>query len=250
MISPAPPPIDDPAMNLIKVLSLKPFEIHVILEMEDTIERIPMVKAEIELGASISSLNSTYKFDSSFKIHAFCYNASRGSWEPFIELCTKDDVAYYPWELSIRVNLNSSFHLSSFLNIFWRNGFISKKWRIFFLENFILIKNGRFTFLYGPSSFQGTHDTRYTNLNSIRWNSIEIQNFRIILYKYQWIFSTFPSKDQSKLVNFHRNTNGVLNGIVLQFQWNSIEIAVEFYENANEICMAFESNSNGIPVFY
>ncbi|XP_011303575.1 vacuolar protein sorting-associated protein 13C [Fopius arisanus] len=113
MLSPRAPPMEDPAVNLIKILSLKPFEIHVILEMEDTVERIPMVKAEIELGASITSLNSTYKFDSSFKIHAFCYNASRGSWEPFIELCTKDDVTYYPWELSIKVYQAESHELNS-----------------------------------------------------------------------------------------------------------------------------------------
>ncbi|XP_028982314.1 vacuolar protein sorting-associated protein 13A [Diachasma alloeum] len=116
MLSPPLPAIEDPAVNLIKILSLKPFEIHVILEMEDTVERIPMVKAEIELGASITSLNSTYKFDSSFKIHAFCYNASRGSWEPFIELCTKDDVAYYPWELSIKVYQAESHELNPCFN--------------------------------------------------------------------------------------------------------------------------------------
>lgn len=78
--------------------------------MDNTIEKIPMIKAEMEIGAIINSLDDRFQLDSNFKIHAFCYNTNRGSWEPFIELCTKDDVAYYPWELTIRVS-NVLFNL-------------------------------------------------------------------------------------------------------------------------------------------
>lgn len=103
MVNPATQ-FDDNSSS-VRIFNLRPVGIHVVLEMEDTVERIPMIKAEIEIGATINSINDRYQLESNFKIHAFCYNASRGNWEPFIELCTKDDVVYYPWELTIRVKL-------------------------------------------------------------------------------------------------------------------------------------------------
>lgn len=88
----------------VRIFNLKPVVIHLVFEMEETIERIPMIKAEMEVGATISSVDDRFQLESNLKIHAFCYNHNRGNWEPLIELCTQDDVAYNPWELTIRVS--------------------------------------------------------------------------------------------------------------------------------------------------
>ncbi|KAF7991246.1 hypothetical protein HCN44_002808 [Aphidius gifuensis] len=109
----------DENSNQIRIFNLRPVGIHIVLEMEDTIERIPMIKAEIEIGATVNSINDRYQLESNFKIHAFCYNASRGSWEPFIELCTKDDVVYYPWELTIKAQQAEAHELSSCCRHSW-----------------------------------------------------------------------------------------------------------------------------------
>ncbi|KAK0164246.1 hypothetical protein PV328_002894 [Microctonus aethiopoides] len=110
-------PTDNSAQ--VRVFNLRPVAIHMMLETEDTIERIPMVKTEMEFSAAINSLDDRFQFDSSFKIHAFCYNAGRGCWEPFIELCTKDDVAYFPWELTIRAYQAEAHELSSCCRHSW-----------------------------------------------------------------------------------------------------------------------------------
>lgn len=96
-------------MAQIQVFNVKPVPIHVLLEMEDTIERIPMIKTEMEIGGSFNSVDDRFQIDSNIKIHAFCYNASRGNWEPLIELSTKDDLVYQPWEISIKVRPGQQF---------------------------------------------------------------------------------------------------------------------------------------------
>ena len=83
--------------------------------MEDTIERIPMIKGEMEIGGSFNSVDDRFQIESILKIHAFCYNASRGNWEPLIELSTKDDAIYNPWELSIKVALDLLFKINFFV---------------------------------------------------------------------------------------------------------------------------------------
>ncbi|XP_044592317.1 vacuolar protein sorting-associated protein 13A-like isoform X2 [Cotesia glomerata] len=103
----------------VRIFNLKPVVIHLVFEMEETIEHIPMIKAEIEVGATISSVDDRFQLESNFKIHAFCYNHNRGNWEPLIELCTQDDVAYNPWELTIRAYQVEAHELSSYCRHSW-----------------------------------------------------------------------------------------------------------------------------------
>ncbi|XP_053597427.1 intermembrane lipid transfer protein VPS13A [Microplitis demolitor] len=103
----------------VRIFNLKPVAIHFVFEMEETIERIPMIKAEVEIGVTINSIDDRFQLESNFKIHAFCYNHNRGNWEPFIELCTQDDVAYNPWELTIRAYQAEAHELSSCCRHSW-----------------------------------------------------------------------------------------------------------------------------------
>ncbi|XP_043273461.1 vacuolar protein sorting-associated protein 13A-like isoform X2 [Venturia canescens] len=104
--------------NHVQVFNFKPVPIHILLEMEDTIERIPMIKAELEIGGTYNAVDERFQIESSIKIHAFCYNPSRGNWEPLIELSTKDDMAYNSWELSIKMYHAEAYRLGSCCPVF------------------------------------------------------------------------------------------------------------------------------------
>lgn len=73
--------------------------------MEYSIGRFPVIKMETTITANVNDWHNNYRFESNVKLYAFCYNKVHQNWEPFIELCTKDDINYKPWEFTVKVRL-------------------------------------------------------------------------------------------------------------------------------------------------
>ncbi|XP_015594990.1 vacuolar protein sorting-associated protein 13A isoform X2 [Cephus cinctus] len=96
-----------------EVLELKPVSIDIMLEMEDTIERLPAAKANCEISITIKDWSHKFQMLTSLKLYAFCYNVEYGNWEPFIELCSTDGVYYRPWELVIKAYQADAYALNS-----------------------------------------------------------------------------------------------------------------------------------------
>lgn len=71
--------------------------------MEYSVGRFPVMRIETVVTATIDDWYNNFHLESNIKLHAFCYNRAYQNWEPFIELCTKDDVNYKPWEFIIKV---------------------------------------------------------------------------------------------------------------------------------------------------
>ncbi|XP_078045899.1 intermembrane lipid transfer protein VPS13A isoform X2 [Augochlora pura] len=94
-------------------LQLKPLVISVLLEIEYSTERLPVIKMENIVTASINDWFNNFSFESSMKFHAFCYNADYKSWEPLIDLCSDDDTNYRPWELVIKMRHGEAFMVNS-----------------------------------------------------------------------------------------------------------------------------------------
>lgn len=82
---------------------LKPLTVCLLLEIEYSTERLPVIKIESIITASISDWYNDFNLESNIKIHAFCYNADNKNWEPLIDRCSEDDVSYRSWELMIKV---------------------------------------------------------------------------------------------------------------------------------------------------
>ncbi|XP_076375159.1 intermembrane lipid transfer protein VPS13A isoform X2 [Megalopta genalis] len=94
-------------------LHLKPLVISLLLEIEYSTERLPVIKMENIVTASINDWFNNFSFESSMKFHAFCYNADYKSWEPLIDLCSDDDINYRPWELVIKMRHGEAFMVNS-----------------------------------------------------------------------------------------------------------------------------------------
>lgn len=86
-------------------LNLKPLKVCLLLEIEYSTERLPVIKIESIVTASINDWFNDFNLESSMKFHAFCYNADYKNWEPLIDLCSDDDINYRPWELMIKVGI-------------------------------------------------------------------------------------------------------------------------------------------------
>ncbi|XP_076222912.1 intermembrane lipid transfer protein VPS13A isoform X2 [Nomia melanderi] len=92
---------------------LKPVAICLLLEIEYSAERLPMIKVENIVTVSISDWFNDFTLESSMKFQAFCYNADYKSWEPLIDLCSDDDTNYRPWELIIKMRHGEAFMVNS-----------------------------------------------------------------------------------------------------------------------------------------
>lgn len=83
--------------------NLKPVLVCLLLEMEYSIGRFPVMRMESTITTTINDWHNSFHLESNAKLHAFCYNRAHQTWEPFVEFCTKDDVNYKPWEFTIKV---------------------------------------------------------------------------------------------------------------------------------------------------
>ncbi|XP_066588204.1 intermembrane lipid transfer protein VPS13A-like isoform X2 [Prorops nasuta] len=93
--------------------NLRPVRIKWSLNMENTIEKMPLIQAETVILGTIHDWYNKFHMECCIKVHAFCYNFDRENWEPLIELCTKDDVHYRPWELTIKMYNKDSYMINS-----------------------------------------------------------------------------------------------------------------------------------------
>lgn len=103
------------------IFNLRPVLMCLLLEMEYSIGRFPIMKMETVLTITVDDWHNNFHLESNIKFHAFCYNKTYQNWEPFIELCTKDDVNYKPWEFMIKVAKIIDFiiHLFIFILLFF-----------------------------------------------------------------------------------------------------------------------------------
>ncbi|XP_076243831.1 intermembrane lipid transfer protein VPS13A [Calliopsis andreniformis] len=94
-------------------VTLKPLVVCLLLEIEYSTERLPVIKLESIVTASINDWFNDFNLESSIKLHAFCYNADYRNWEPLIDLCSEDDINYRPWELMIKMRQGEAFMINS-----------------------------------------------------------------------------------------------------------------------------------------
>lgn len=80
--------------------------------MEETVERISLLKGDSEISGSVSDWDSpNFQMQSSVKLYVYCFNVNTKLWEPFIGLCPENNCQYIPWTLTFKVpiyNFNSS----------------------------------------------------------------------------------------------------------------------------------------------
>ncbi|XP_014604811.1 PREDICTED: vacuolar protein sorting-associated protein 13C-like [Polistes canadensis] len=81
---------------------LKPIPVYILIEMETSKEKVPMVRIETVIDINIDC-SKNFHLESKLNVHAFCYDIDHKVWEPFIELCTKDGIKYNPWILTIKM---------------------------------------------------------------------------------------------------------------------------------------------------
>ncbi|KAK9294042.1 hypothetical protein QLX08_011233 [Tetragonisca angustula] len=93
-------------------LTLKPVILCLLLEIEYSMERFPVIKVESVITASVNDWPS-FDLESSVKLHAFCYNMDYKNWEPLIDLCSEDDASYKSWELTIKMRHGEAFLVNS-----------------------------------------------------------------------------------------------------------------------------------------
>nr|XP_012154530.1 PREDICTED: vacuolar protein sorting-associated protein 13C isoform X3 [Megachile rotundata] len=94
-------------------LNLKPLVICLLLEIEYLTERLPVIQMHSTVAASINDWFNDFNFESTIKVHAFCYNVDYKSWEPLIDLCSEDDATCRPWELMIKMRHGEAFMINS-----------------------------------------------------------------------------------------------------------------------------------------
>ncbi|XP_048515019.1 intermembrane lipid transfer protein VPS13C-like isoform X2 [Athalia rosae] len=105
--------LDDSFNKQCETFQLKPVSFCILLEMEDTIERVPMMMAQLEVDAFLQDWNYKFHMESMMKLQASCYNVNAGAWEPLIEPCIKDENIYKPWELTFRVYQSDSYEINT-----------------------------------------------------------------------------------------------------------------------------------------
>ncbi|XP_076634172.1 intermembrane lipid transfer protein VPS13A isoform X1 [Colletes latitarsis] len=93
--------------------TLKPLVVRLLLEIEYSTERLPIIKIESIVTASVNDWFNDFNFESSIKLNAFCYNADYKSWEPLIDLCSEDDSNYRSWELMLKMRHGEAFMINS-----------------------------------------------------------------------------------------------------------------------------------------
>ncbi|EFN86841.1 Vacuolar protein sorting-associated protein 13A [Harpegnathos saltator] len=84
------------------IFNLKPVLVCLLLEMEYSIGRFPVMRMEAIITTTVNDWHNSFHLESNVKLHAFCYNRAHQSWEPLVEFCTNDDVNYKPWEFTIK----------------------------------------------------------------------------------------------------------------------------------------------------
>ncbi|XP_047356214.1 vacuolar protein sorting-associated protein 13C-like isoform X2 [Vespa velutina] len=82
---------------------LKSIPVYILIEMETSKEKVPMIRIETIIDISIDNWYKNFHLESKLNVHAFCYDIDHKVWEPFIELCTKDGTDYRPWILTIKM---------------------------------------------------------------------------------------------------------------------------------------------------
>lgn len=92
---------------------MKPLVVCLLLEIEYSTERFPIIKVESIVTASLNDWFNDFNFESIIKLHAFCYNVDYKNWEPLIDLCSEDDSNYRPWELLIKMRHGEAFMINS-----------------------------------------------------------------------------------------------------------------------------------------
>lgn len=95
--------------------------LYLLLEIEYSMERFPVIKIESIITISINDWFNDFTLESNAKIYAFCYNMDYKNWEPLIDLCSEDDMTYKSWELMIKVSLTNNFTFNSFINNEYNN---------------------------------------------------------------------------------------------------------------------------------
>ncbi|CAL7940918.1 unnamed protein product [Xylocopa violacea] len=93
--------------------NLKPLILCLLLEIEYSTERFPVIKIESIITVSINDWLNDLNLESSLKVYAFCYNTDYKNWEPLIELCSEDGATYKPWELMIKIRYGEAFMVNS-----------------------------------------------------------------------------------------------------------------------------------------
>ncbi|XP_017890538.1 vacuolar protein sorting-associated protein 13C-like [Ceratina calcarata] len=94
-------------------VTLKPLVLCVLLEIEYSMERLPVVKIDSVITASINDWLNDFNLESNLKLHASCYNTDYNKWEPVVDLCSDDDATYRPWELSVKMRHGEAFMVNS-----------------------------------------------------------------------------------------------------------------------------------------
>ena len=83
--------------------------------MEETVERIPVIKSDLEISGSINDWNtSNSQMQSSLKLYVYCFNINTKTWEPFIGLCPGNDGQYIPWTLTFKVSRENCSAVNNF----------------------------------------------------------------------------------------------------------------------------------------
>ncbi|EZA49615.1 Vacuolar protein sorting-associated protein 13A [Ooceraea biroi] len=95
------------------VLNLRPVPVCILLEMEYSVGRFPVMRMETVVTTTINDWHNNFRLESNVKLHAFCYDRTHQNWEPFVEFCTKDDVNYKPWEFTIKTYHDEANMISS-----------------------------------------------------------------------------------------------------------------------------------------
>ncbi|XP_026299715.1 vacuolar protein sorting-associated protein 13C isoform X2 [Apis mellifera] len=97
----------------IVTFNLKPLMLYLLLEIEYSMGRFPVIKIESIITISINDWFNDFTLESNAKIYAFCYNMDYKNWEPLIDLCSEDDMTYKSWELMIKMYHGEAFMINS-----------------------------------------------------------------------------------------------------------------------------------------
>ncbi|CAK9828583.1 Intermembrane lipid transfer protein VPS13A [Anthophora retusa] len=103
----------DECNDRVVIFNLKPLELCLLLEIEYSLERLPVIQIDSIITANINDWLNNFNLESNVKLHAFCYNADCKNWEPLIDLCSEDDTTYRPWELMIKMRHGEAFMVNS-----------------------------------------------------------------------------------------------------------------------------------------
>ncbi|XP_068086254.1 intermembrane lipid transfer protein VPS13A [Anabrus simplex] len=91
-------------------------KVRVIFEMENGIDRIPVLLFKSSIEAGIHDWSKQMHMKAEIQLQASYYNEKVGSWEPFIEPIVDQENTYRPWALLIKIFQAKAFPISSRLD--------------------------------------------------------------------------------------------------------------------------------------